>query len=145
MKKTLKIGTMVIIIVLIVIQFFQPLKTNPPSESIIDAPPEALSVLKRSCFDCHSHETQWPWYSNIAPISWLLVDHVNDGRRHLNFSRMGSYDAVKKEKKLEEILEEVNEGNMPMPSYLLLHGDARLSDSDKEILRRWIHSLIQPK
>jgi len=116
-------------------QFVRPERTNPPASNpypINDAQVE--SILKRSCFDCHSNETEWPWYSEVAPTSWFLANHVKDGRRHMNFS---DWNKSKEEKRLKEFCEEVREGNMPMPSYLLIHRDAVLNANEVNTLCTW--------
>jgi len=116
-------------------QFVRPDRTNPPAANPypIDDP-QVESIVRRSCFDCHSNETKWPWYSEVAPASWLLANHVKDGRRHMNFS---DWDREKEPKRLEELCEEVREGNMPMPSYLLIHRGAVLSADEVNTLCTW--------
>jgi hypothetical protein len=112
-------------------------RTNPPVESEVDAPPEVRAVLQRSCYDCHSHATRWPWYAWIAPVSWLLAHDVAEGREHLNFSTWGRYDAAERAENLEEIAEMVEEGEMPPWFYLPLHRDAPLSPADLATLTAW--------
>jgi len=112
-------------------------RTNPPVEQDVAAPPEIDVVLRRACYDCHSNETVWPWYSQVAPISWLLARDVAEGRRELNFSTWNVYDAKKKTKKLKELAEEVAEGEMPPWVYVAVHRDAALSPADVERLRAW--------
>jgi mono/diheme cytochrome c family protein len=112
-------------------------RTNPPVEQEVDAPPGARAVLERSCFDCHSHATRWPWYSWVAPVSWLLAHDVSEAREHLNFSTWGRYDAKEREEKLEEIAEVLEEGEMPPWFYLPLHPEARLSEADLAAVRAW--------
>jgi len=126
-----------VVIILIGIQFFSVNKTNPPVTAALDAPPEVMSVLKRSCYDCHSNETSWPWYSSVAPVSWLVADDVSEGRRHLNFSEWGDLTRQKVARKKEHIWEEVKEGGMPLSKYLWMHSDAKLSQKDKDIIRDW--------
>jgi len=110
---------------------------NPPVVADIAAPPAVTAVLRASCYDCHSHETRWPWYSRVAPISWLVAHDVEDARERLNFSLWGSYEAKRQQRLAEEIWEEVEEGEMPLPIYLVAHPDARLSPGDREVLRSW--------
>ena len=107
----------------------------------IKVSPEVNAVLRRSCYDCHSNETVWPWYSQIAPVSWLVARDVNDGRKHLNFSVWESYDEKRKAKKLTEIGEEVGEGEMPMAIYLPAHPDAKLSEAEKTLLVEWAKAI----
>ena len=101
------------------------------------APPEVAAVLRRACYDCHSNETVWPWYSHVAPVSWLLARDVREGRGELNFSTWDAYDAKKKTKKLKETAEEVTEGEMPPWFYAAVHRHAALSPADAERLRAW--------
>lgn len=112
-------------------------RENPPVEEDVAAPPEVASILRRSCYDCHSHETRWPWYSRVAPASWLVASDVRDGRRHLNFSRWNRLDAGRRAHALEEIVEVVSEGEMPLRAYLVTHPGAALTPADVETLRLW--------
>lgn len=123
--------------VVVVAQLIPVPRTNPPVESKMPAPPEVRAVLDRSCADCHSNETRWPWYAYVAPASWLVAYDVHHAREHMNFSTWNRYDAEEQSDKKEEIWEEVEEGEMPMWNYLLAHPDARLSDADKQTLRRF--------
>ena len=127
----------------VIAQFFGPAKTNPAIdqslalESHVQVDPKVAAILDRSCVDCHSNKTQWPWYSNVAPVSWFVIDHVNHGRSHLNFSEWGSYDKSKQRSLLEGTCELVREGGMPLSSYLPLHPEAKVSDEDKKIVCEW--------
>ncbi len=136
----LRIIVIVIIVVLIGIQFVPVSKTNPPVTGEIQAPAEVMEILRTSCYDCHSNESEWPWYSNVAPVSWLVISDVNEAREHLNFSEWDSYSAEDKAEDIEEIWEEIEEGEMPLWFYLPLHPEARLSDAQKEIIRKWVES-----
>ena len=102
----------------------------------LEAPENVQAILKTSCFDCHSSHTTFPWYSNIAPVSWFTKDHVKEGREHMNFSTWNSYEDEKKLKYLEKIPKAI-ESKMPMASYLIMHKDAKLSDEDKAALKEW--------
>ena len=116
-------------------------QTNPPVDAeIAVADPEAHGLLRRACYDCHSHATVWPWYASVAPVSWLLSHHVEDARDELNFSRFESYDRARQRKKLGELAEEVEEHHMPLWSYVLLHPEAALSDAERERLVKWAHA-----
>jgi hypothetical protein len=143
MKKFFKWFISVIGVAFITMQFFGPAKTNPPVDEAksIQAnarlTPEVSAILTRACQDCHSHQTRWPWYSHIAPVSWFLVDHVTEARKELNFSEWASYTPKRMRKKLEEMSEEVEAGAMPLKSYLLLHGDAKLSPAEVQALMAW--------
>ena len=136
----LRIAVIVIIVILIGIQFVPVSKTNPPVTGEIKAPADVMEILRTSCYDCHSNEVKWPWYSNIAPGSWLVVYDVNEAREHINFSEWDSYSAEDRADDIEEIWEEVEEGEMPLWYYLPLHPEAKLSDSQKEIIRKWVES-----
>lgn len=117
------------------IQFILPERTNPPvrEEKALPMHP----VFRRACADCHSNETRWPWYSYVAPASWLVAGHVNHARRHLNVSEWTGLEARRAAHKLDELCEQVREGSMPLPSYLLLHRDAKLSGEDRDSLCAW--------
>lgn len=134
MVKKILIG---IVILLVVIQFFGPEKTNPPVKADLIADVSVKTILKTSCYDCHSNETVYPWYSNIVPVSYFLMNHINEGREHLNFSDWENLDSTKKEKLLKEIWEEVEKNKMPLSSYLKLHSEAELDNTQKEIIRKW--------
>lgn len=126
-------------VLLVAIQLVPVGRTNPPVTSKVNASQEALAVLERSCFDCHSNETRWPWYAYVAPVSWLVTHDVKEGREHINFSEWSQYDAEKVADILDEVHEEVEEGKMPLPIYLVLHGDARPSEQDKQALFAWVN------
>jgi hypothetical protein len=142
-KKIVKIVAIVVVLLFLLIQFVRPDRNNPavnPADTLeatTKVPENVKAVLARSCADCHSNETTYPWYSNVAPFSWLLADHIRDGRRELNISEWGTYPARKKTKKLEEICEQVSEGEMPLSSYLWIHRDAALTDADRGLLCDW--------
>ena len=139
----LKLFGAIIIFVFVIIQFFGPERTNPKVEpartvqSLTQIPPEVSGILKRACYDCHSNESVWPWYSYVAPVSWLVIDHVNEGRGHVNFSEWAQYSPKKVKKAFDGICEEIREKGMPIANYLLLHPDAKLSDADIEAICAW--------
>lgn len=112
-------------------------RSNPPVTQRLEAPPEVDGLLRRACMDCHSNETVWPWYSRVAPVSWLVARDVREGREHLNLSAWDRYDAGEQAEKLEEMAEEVEEGKMPMKIYLPLHPEARLTEQERALLVRW--------
>lgn len=132
---------------LIVAQFFRIDKTNPTIDitkdfiAISNPNEEVKRILKASCYDCHSNETKYPWYTNVAPVSWMVKNHINEGRKHLNFSVWGTYDLKKLDHKLEECVDEVKEGEMPMSAYSLFHNEAILSEAQKAVLVDWFGSL----
>jgi hypothetical protein len=111
--------------------------SNPPVTADVPASVAVKGILRRACYDCHSNETQWPWYGRIAPVSWLLARDVREGRAELNFSTWNQYSTQQRVKKLKESWEEVAEGEMPPWFYLPVHRDARLSADDRTLLRQW--------
>ena len=122
-------------ITIVGIQLVPVKRTNPEVVYDFDGPEEVKAVLKRSCYDCHSNETEWPWYSRVAPASWLVSHHVEDGRKHLNFSE---WEALKEMGWIRsEIVEEIAEGKMPMKSYLRLHSEAKVTDEELAVLKKW--------
>ena len=143
MKKLLKWLVISLAILFISIQFIRPARTNPAIdetrtlEAAAHMPTEINAILSRSCNDCHSNRTVWPWYSQVAPISWWLIDHVNEGRRELNFSTWAQYDREEAIKRLKDICKEVESGAMPMRSYTRGHPGAKLSPDDVRKLCDW--------
>ncbi len=123
-----------IVLVLIGIQFIPVDRTNPPVQSEISAPDNVKSIFKRACYDCHSNETKWVWYTKIAPASFLAAKDVNDGRRHLNFSE---WNINKESKYKEEIWDEIREEQMPPWQYKIFHKEAKLSIEEKDLIRNW--------
>ena len=119
------------------IQFVPVDRSNPPVTLVVDAPPEVMSILRRSCFDCHSNETVWPWYSKVAPMSWLVAKDVREGREHVNYSTWDLYDAKDRAEIIEEVAEETANGEMPLWFYVPLHPSAKLSDADLATLSAW--------
>ena len=127
-------------VALLAIQLVPLPRTNPPATAPLAAPPELQAVLDRACMDCHSHATKWPWTAYVAPFSWLVVYDTHEGREHLNLSTWGEKSARKQAKAAHEMWEEVEEGEMPLPPYLWMHPEARLSDADRALLKRWSES-----
>jgi len=133
--------------VLIVIQFIRPERniSEMPSENDIRVhhplPGNVESILKRACYDCHSNNTNYPWYTNIQPIGWWMQDHVNEGKRELNFSEFATYSPKKADHKLDEVIELVEEKEMPLESYTLIHKDAVLTADETETLINWAKEL----
>jgi hypothetical protein len=115
-------------------------RTNPPVTADLQAPPDVQNVLRRSCYDCHSNETVWPWYSAVAPMSWLLHYDVTTGRQKLNFSEWGSLLPEEQVKPRREIIEALREGEMPPWYYLPMHPSARLTPADAGLVERWAAS-----
>lgn len=127
-------------VIVIGIQFIPVDRSNPPITQDIDAPAEVKAILKTSCYDCHSNETIWPWYSYVSPASFLVAGDVEHGRKRVNFSEWDKYDENKKAKKLNAILEEVEEGEMPLSKYLIMHPAAEMNQEKIKILKDWIIS-----
>lgn len=139
--KIIKIVLVLALIALVAIQFIRPEKNNGGYESVAlfesetKASANVASILKESCYDCHSNQTQYPWYAEIAPFSLWLVEHIEEGKEHFNVADWGSYSIKKKEHKLEELVEMVEKDEMPLRSYTIIHGD--LSENDKKLLLQW--------
>lgn len=123
---------------LVIIQLL-PIGTaeNPPVTAEIQAPPEVMEVFRRSCYDCHSHETVWPWYSHVAPVRWLVRRDVAEAREHFNMSTFEDASARRRAHGMEELAEVMEDGEMPLWFYVPLHPEAAMSDADRELLRTW--------
>lgn len=132
-----------LLVILVVMQFFRIDKVNPeyPAEqdflTVENVDPAVAKIVKYACYDCHSYETKYPWYSNIAPASWILKDHINEAREEMNFSEWSTYTTKKKKHKLEECYEMVEEGEMPLKGYVVMHSEAQLSDQQRDLLTNW--------
>jgi hypothetical protein len=143
MKKLIKIFVIVIILAFIGIQFIRPNRTNPISDKsrdvsyYINIPENVKQTLERSCYDCHSNLTRWPWYTNISPASWLVAKDVEDARSQMNFSEWGTYNIIDQISYLDHINKQVKKGSMPLGKYLLLHSDAKLTDADRDLVCKW--------
>ena len=141
MKKIVKTVLIFALLALVVIQFIRPDKNEGGYEGVsyfeneTKPSPSVAGILKENCYDCHSNQTNYPWYAEIAPVNYWLADHVNDGKKHFNVSAWNDYSIKKKEHKLEELLEMVEEGEMPLDSYTWLHGN--LSEDDTTQLIQW--------
>jgi len=132
---------LVVVVALIGMQFVQPDRTNPPvvpgASLLAKTPPEITALLERSCRDCHSNQTRWPLYSYVAPMSWLVANHVTDGRENFNYSEWASYDSDDQDKFLGAMCSLTQRERMPLPSYLLIHRGAKLSPDDVKTLCAW--------
>jgi hypothetical protein len=131
----------VLLVAVIAIQAVRPSHANPPvdlARSLLPhVPADVRGILERSCRDCHSNETRWPLYSQVAPMSWLVAGHVRDGRDRFNYSEWTGYDADEQDKLLGGVCSLTKRGRMPLPSYLLIHRDAKLAPSDVTTLCAW--------
>ena len=139
----------VLAVVLVLIQFYRPDLNNSSYESAVNefiqqnnVSSEVESVLKTSCFDCHSNHTSYPFYAQVAPISFWINHHVEEGKEHLNFSDRDNYSIKKKLHKLDEIIEEIDEHEMPLGSYTLIHRDAKLKEESSKLLINWSKELL---
>jgi len=146
MKRVWKILRWLVIVLaclFLVAQFIRPAKTNPPIDQMLalesrtGVTPQVTAILNRSCTDCHSNKTRWPWYANVAPVSWLVIDDVNEARQDMNFSEWGQYDARHQAGQLQQICREVKKGAMPLSSYTPLHPSTKLTPEDVKALCDW--------
>jgi len=146
MKRVWKILRWVMVVaacLLVIVQFIRPVKTNPAAdtslaiESHVQVDPKVSAIFARSCVDCHSNKTRWPWYSHVAPVSWFVIDHVNEGRKELNLSEWGTYDRRRQLGKLRQICREVTNGAMPLSSYTPMHAGSSLTSDDVKTLCDW--------
>lgn len=132
--------------ILVILQFFQIDKTNPASDPVKDfmnvhnPPAEVATMLKTACYDCHSYQTKYPWYTYTQPLGWWVKDHIDEGRDELNFSEWTEYNPRRADHKLEEAVEYTLNEEMPLPSYTWAHGDARLSDEQRKTLADWFEA-----
>jgi hypothetical protein len=149
MKKYLRPALYVLLGGLVLIQFFQIDKSNPPADPALDylamasPPAEVATLIRQACYDCHAHNTTYPWYAWVQPAGWWLRNHVEEGREHLNFAVWGTYPAGKAAHKLEECYEVIESSEMPMKSYTWMHAEARLSDAQRAQLVGWFRSEYQ--
>ncbi len=147
LKSVAKRALIVLVVFLVVIQFIHPAKnqnTTINANDIVNTyqvPDDVHKILAKACYDCHSNNTTYPWYSKIQPVDWWLNDHVNDGKRHLNFSEFGSYSTKRKAKKLKEVAGTITDNEMPLGSYTLIHRNAILTEVEKAVVVNWARSL----
>ena len=147
MKKLIRYTLIILLLALVVIQFIRPDRMVPDYDesqdfiASVNPPAEVAQLLKSACYDCHSWKTKYPWYDRIAPVSYWLSSHVNEGREELNFSLWGSYSPKRADHKLEESMELVEEGEMPLKSYTWTHAEARLNDAQRMQLIQFFQSL----
>ena len=134
---------LIILIVFIAIQFIQPARNTSgqvlPTDitKTVNIPDKVLDVFKNSCYDCHSNNTRYPWYVNIQPMGWVMARHVKNGKENFNFSEFGAYSKRKQANKLKSIKLSIKEGSMPLPSYTIMHTDAKLSKENKKLITDW--------
>ncbi|MDV7188212.1 heme-binding domain-containing protein [Lutibacter sp. TH_r2] len=135
-----------ILVLLVLIQFIRPEKNNLEDlkndiSNEFKIPNEVQEIIKTSCADCHSNTTKYPWYSEIAPVSWYLALHVNDGKEHLNFSEWMAYNKHQKEHIISDLEEVMESHKMPLGSYLLLHEDAKMTNEQYIVFLDWVKTL----
>ncbi len=140
-SRSTKLILLIVLLIVVVLQFIPvdrsvPADINADNNFLVthDLAPELASTLKEACFDCHSYKTHYPWYAYVAPISFVVQNHVDEGRSELNFDEWGTYSQKKRDHKLEEIAESLREKWMPLEGYVVLHKEAKLSDSEREQL-----------
>ena len=145
--KALKIIAVVLLVAFVGIQFIPTNRNHseevPPSDFMLvkNVPKEVKSILMISCYDCHSNNTQYPWYQRVQPVSWYLEGHIEDGKEELNFSDFGNYSDRMQKAKMRSIISQVEDGKMPLPSYTLLHPEAELTAEEKQLLVKWIEEM----
>ena len=143
MPRRIRRAAIALLIVAALAQLIRPPRTNPvadPASSLSamrPVPAHVADVLDRACRDCHSNDTRWPWYSHVAPVSWFVIDHVDHGRSHFNYSEWNRYSQADAESLLERVCKLARLGTMPLPSYTWMHGRARLSPGDVAALCSW--------
>jgi len=144
LRKKITLG---LVATFIVIQFVQPARNRSrqvlPTDisKTMAMPGNIQAILQNACYDCHSNNTRYPWYSFIQPLGWWLNSHIEEGKQNLNFSDFGSYSTKKQRSKFREIATSINEGSMPLFAYTLLHQPARLTTADKTMLLQWSQTL----
>lgn len=144
--RVLKWLFLVVVVLFIAAQFVRPAKTNPASEQSLSienqtqVDPAVESIFSRSCNDCHSNKTRWPWYTNVAPVSWFVISHVNEARGDMNLSEWGKLDRNRQRHRLEDMCEMVKSGEMPLNTYTPLHPGSKLSQADVKIICDWTTS-----
>ncbi|RYY90590.1 MAG: cytochrome C [Chitinophagaceae bacterium] len=138
---------LVVVVLLVLIQFIRPeANTNPRPQgaalaNFYPVPAPVEGILKKACYDCHSNNTRYPWYSKVQPVAWWLQHHVDEGKRELNFDEFGAYTRRRQSKKMEEVAEQVEKGEMPLDSYTWIHKEAKLSSEERAALVAWAHSV----
>lgn len=138
---------LLLLLVFVIIQFFKPAKNISATASTANitdyytTSDEVKTLLKDACYDCHSNNTEYPWYSNIQPLSWVLSNHVVKGKKKFNFDDFMNYSQKRKDHKLDELVDEIKEGEMPLKPYSLLHKEARLTDVQKQQIIDWANNV----
>jgi Haem-binding domain len=149
MKKVLSLAFKIVLIGFVVIQFFRPTKNLAANNTafakdistIYPMPDSVKAILQKACYDCHSNNTSYPWYANIQPVAWWLNHHVEEGKDEINFSTFASYSLRRQYRKTEEIINEVKDKEMPLPSYTIVHTNAKLSQAEIASVTNWAQSI----
>lgn len=147
MKKVLRFTALGLLLLFIGAQFYRP----PRNAGVTEGPPSIIArhkvpadvqnILRRSCYDCHSNNTAYPWYASVQPVAWWLNQHVTEGKAELNFSEFARYDAKRAVRKLQATADELLDRHMPLKSYLWMHRDAKLTDADVALVSQWAEDL----
>ena len=147
--RKIKIVFLILLVVFVLIQFIRPAKNQSTSQElttditgIYAVPNDVQTILKNACYDCHSNNTQYPWYVNIQPVGWFMAGHIKNGKKELNFNEYGTYSSKRQRNKLKRMKEQIEENKMPLSSYTLIHREARLTANQKEQITRWIDSTL---
>lgn len=136
-KPHVLIGLATLGVILVGAQLVPVERTNPPVEQDMPAPAHVKAILKASCYDCHSNETVWPWYSKVAPVSWLVAADTSEGRDRLNFSTWNHFSAEQRQEIVAQVMKEIRKGQMPPKPYTLIHGDGKITPEKLAILEAW--------
>lgn len=143
-KKIFRNVLLALLILFVLLQFIRPARNKGRADgptditNFVTVPDTVMGILKRSCYDCHSNHTNYPWYVNVSPASLLLAWHIKNGKAQLNFSDFSIYSRRRMRNKLSSVAEQVEKREMPLKSYLLMHRDARLSDPEIKLIKDWV-------
>lgn len=134
--------------IVVILQFIRPTRNTGEASGpndithVVKVPDAVMTVLKESCYDCHSNHTEYPWYTNVQPVGWWMQHHVDEGKEELNFTEFKTYPLKKQKHKLHECEEMVVENEMPLSSYTMIHGEAELNKAELQLLLQWIESAM---
>jgi Haem-binding domain len=148
MKKFFKIFFLLLLIVFVILQFFRSKKNISDAANANDitktyvVPTNVMASLQTSCYDCHSNNTKYPWYNNIQPVAWWLADHIDEGKKEINFNEFAAYSPRRQYRKFKEINTQLEEDEMPLKSYIIIHGDAKLSKEQKVGIYNWTNAMM---
>lgn len=139
-----------LILAFIIIQFIKPAKNQSTDHSkdittVVTVPENVHAILQKACYDCHSNNTNYPWFDQIQPVMWWVTHHINEGKEHLNFSEFATYSTKKQTKKIDEIGDVVSDDEMPLESYTLMHKEARLTPEEKDLISNWAADVVRAR